>query len=152
IDAYNALAFAHSRGVLHRDLKPANILLGPFGETLIVDWGLAKPMDLPDESEGPSVPALRPSLAGDSTLTATGSALGTPGCMSPEQAAARLERLGPPSNIYSLGATLYCILTGRAPIDERDIDEALHKTREGQFPPPRQVQREVDAALEAICL
>jgi tetratricopeptide (TPR) repeat protein len=152
LDVCNALAYAHSRGVLHRDLKPANILLGPFGETLIVDWGLAKPMDLPDESDGPSVSPLRPSLAGDSTLTQTGSALGTPGYMSPEQAAGRLERLGPTSDVYSLGATLYCILTGRAPIAEREVDRALQKARDGDFPPPRQVQRDVDAALEAICL
>jgi serine/threonine-protein kinase len=152
LDACNALAYAHSRGVLHRDVKPANILLGPFGETLIADWGLAKPMDLPEEGEGPSVGALRPSLAGDSTLTATGSELGTPGFMSPEQAAGRLERVGPPSDVYSLGATLYCILTGRAPIDEQDIDRALRRARDGDFPPPGQVRREVDAVLEAICL
>jgi WD40 repeat protein/serine/threonine protein kinase len=152
IDVCNALAYAHSRGVLHRDLKPANILLGPFGETLIVDWGLAKPMDRPDEAGSPSVSALRPSLAGDTTLTQTGSALGTPGFMSPEQAAGRVDRVGPPSDVYSLGATLYCVLTGRAPIDERDVDQALRKAREGEFPPPRQVHREVDPGLEAICL
>jgi eukaryotic-like serine/threonine-protein kinase len=152
IDVCNALAYAHSRGVLHRDIKPSNILLGPFGETLIVDWGLAKPMDQPDESDDLSVPALRSSLAGDLVLTETGSTLGTPGFMSPEQAAGRLECLGLPSDVYSLGATLYCILTGRAPIDERSIDEALRKARDGDFPPPRQVRREVDAALEAICL
>ncbi len=151
-DICNALAYAHSRGVLHRDLKPANILLGPFGETLIVNWGLAKPMDGPDEAGSQSVSALRPSLAGDSTLTQTGSALGTPSFMSPEQAAGRLDRVGPPSDVYSLGATLYCVLTGRAPIEEPDIDEALRKAQSGDFPPPRQVQREVDATLEAICL
>jgi serine/threonine-protein kinase len=152
VDVCNALAYAHSRGVLHRDLKPANILLGPFGETLIVDWGLAKPMDRPQDARDGSVSALRPSLAGDSTLTQTGAALGSPGYMSPEQAAGRPDRLGPASDVYSLGATLYCVLTGRAPIEERDIDKALQKARDGDFPPPRQVHGEVDAALEAIGL
>src|SRR5262249_2340427 len=145
IDVCNALAYAHSRCVLHRDIKPANILLGPFGETLIVDWGLAKPMDRSPDAGDPSALALRPSLAGDSTLTQTGSALGTPGFMSPEQAAGRLDQLGPPSDVYSLGATLYCVLTGRAPIEQRDVDQALKKARDADFPLPRQVHREVDA-------
>ncbi len=152
IDVCNALAYAHSRGVLHRDLKPANILLGPFGETLIVDWGLAKPMAGPDLAGSKSVAALRPSLAGDLALTQTGSALGSPGFMSPEQAAGQVDRVGPPSDVYSLGATLYCVLTGRAPIEERDIEKALQKAQAGDFAPPRQVQREVDGGLEAICL
>ena len=152
IDVCNALSYAHSRGVLHRDLKPANILLGPFGETLIVDWGLAKPMEGPDLAGSKSVSALRPSLAGDMTLTQTGSALGSPGFMSPEQAAGQVDRVGPPSDVYSLGATLYCVLTGRASIEERDIEKALQKAQASDFAPPRQVRREVDAGLEAICL
>jgi eukaryotic-like serine/threonine-protein kinase len=152
VDACNAMAYAHSRGVLHRDIKPANILLGPFGETLIVDWGLAKPMEGPDEAGGASDSALRPSLAGDATLTQTGSALGSPGFISPEQAAGWANRVGPPSDVYGLGATLYCVLTGRASIEERNIDQALRKAQAGDFPSPRQVRPEVDAGLEAICL
>jgi len=152
IDVCNALAYAHSRGVLHRDLKPANILLGPFGETLVVDWGLAKAIEGPDLAASQAASALRPSLAGESRLTQTGSALGTPGYMSPEQAAGLLDRVGPPSDVYSLGATLYCVLAGRAPIEEREIDKALQKAQASDFAPPRQVQREVDAGLEAICL
>src|SRR5262249_3451241 len=81
VDVCNAIAYAHSRGVLHRDLKPANIMLGKYGETLVVDWGLAKVLGKADvgATEGALV------RSGDSTLTQTGKALGTPAFMSPEQ-------------------------------------------------------------------
>jgi tRNA A-37 threonylcarbamoyl transferase component Bud32 len=107
----NAVAYAHSRGVLHRDLKPGNIMLGTHGETLVVDWGLAKVMSRP---EGPVVPVATLALPLSSVLKPTqlGSALGTPAYLSPEQAAGRVDELGPASDIYSLGATLYHLLTG----------------------------------------
>ena len=121
IDVCNAIAYAHSRGVLHRDLKPGNIMLGKYGETLVVDWGLAKAIGRPRRRRrgsppsgrcGPPRPAARPRRS-------PASALGTPAYMSPEQAAGRLDRLGPASDVYSLGATLYCLLTGRAPLRRR---------------------------------
>jgi serine/threonine-protein kinase len=105
----NTLAYAHSRGVIHRDLKPANIMLGKYGETLVVDWGLAKAgvnEPAPSASEGLPEPTLVPLLA-DGIETQAGAALGTPAYMSPEQAAGRLDLLGPAGDIYSLGATLY---------------------------------------------
>jgi eukaryotic-like serine/threonine-protein kinase len=155
IDVCNAIAYAHSRGVLHRDLKPGNIMLGKYGETLVVDWGLAKPLDqgesMGDSEEG----RLRPLSAVGSAQTVSGSAVGTPQYMSPEQAAGRLDQLGPASDVYSLGATLYCLLTGQAPYVDSPglgIGEILQKVQGGNFPPPRQVKRTVPAALEAICL
>src|SRR5689334_1903404 len=72
--------------------------------------------------------------------------------MPPEQAAGRLEELGPPSDVYSLGATLYCLLTGQAPFQGGDRGEVLRRAQRGEFPPPRQVKREVPAALDAVCL
>jgi serine/threonine protein kinase len=151
----NAIAYAHSRGVLHRDLKPGNIMLGEFGETLVVDWGLAKAGvggagDEKGESlERTTEPMLSPT---DSDLTRTGQALGTPAYMSPEQAAGRLDQMGAASDIYSLGATLYYVLTGQAPFAKSDVGDVLNKVQKGDFLPPRQRNRQVPAALEAICL
>ena len=113
LDVCNAIEYAHSRGVLHRDIKPANVIVGKHGETLVVDWGLAK-------ATGKSQPGalertLLPSSASGSAETLPGAALGTPAYMSPEQAAGDLDKLGPRSDVYSLGATLYCLLTGKAP-------------------------------------
>jgi serine/threonine-protein kinase len=152
VDVCNAVAYAHGRGVLHRDLKPSNAILGSYGETLVVDWGLAKPTGRGVKEGGGVEETLRPASAADSAPTRLGSVLGTPGYMSPEQAAGRLEELGPASDVYSLGATLYCLLTGKAPFEGRDVGEVLRKVQKGEFPPPRQVKREVPPALEAVCL
>jgi serine/threonine-protein kinase len=149
----NALAYAHTRGVLHRDIKPANIMLGGFGETLVVDWGLAKTLDKPEtECEGDLRP-LRPfSASASGTHTMQGSAVGTPNFMSPEQAEGANDRVGPASDVYSIGATLYTILTGRPPFHEPQLALLLNKVKQGQFPRPRAVNSEVPQALEAICL
>jgi serine/threonine protein kinase len=150
LDVCHAIEYAHSRGVLHRDLKPGNVMLGPCGETLVVDWGLAKALGRGDAKA--AVPPLQPSLSGDSTMTQAGEALGTPAYMSPEQAAGRLDQLGPASDVYSLGATLYHLLTGRAPVAGQDVAEVLRRAQRGEFPRPREVKRDAPPALEAVCL
>ncbi len=150
IDTCNAVAYAHSRGVVHRDLKPENIMLGRFGETLVVDWGVAKATPGPrGEGDGPHPP--RPSPA-DASMTLPGSVIGTPRYMSPEQAAGDLERVGPASDIYSLGTILYCLLVGHAPFRDGDVPSVLDRVRRGIFPAPRRLRRSVDPTLEAICL
>ncbi len=152
VDVCNTIAYAHSRGVLHRDLKPGNVMLGPYGETLVVDWGLAKPIGRPEGAALITEGTLRPSSGSGLTPTQMGSAVGTPAFMSPEQAAGRLDELGPASDVYSLGAMLYSLLTGRAPFADADLGTMLRKVEAGEFPPPRQVNRTVPPALEAVCL
>jgi serine/threonine-protein kinase len=149
----NTLAYAHSRGVVHRDLKPANIMLGDYGETLVVDWGLAKRVDLAGETQPPGGDC-SPSHPRDDGEdgTATGDVLGTPAFMSPEQAAGRPDAIGPASDIYGLGATLYALLTARPPFAGGSVRELLQKVEHGDFAPPRQLRPDIPRALEAICL
>ncbi len=170
VNVCHTVAYAHSRGVLHRDLKPANVLLGPYNETLIVDWGLAKvlrrgqePGDLPaversDELQPRSVPRpgriVSPLGQSSSTETVAGSAFGTPAFMSPEQAEGQLDRLSPASDVYSLGAVLYTLLCGRPPFESAwcEVTTLLARVKNSEFPPPRQVNPRVPRPLEAICL
>jgi tetratricopeptide (TPR) repeat protein len=148
-DVCNAIDYAHSRGVLHRDIKPANIVVGRYGETLVVDWGLAKATGKSDPSAGERT--LVPSSASGSSDTLPGSALGTPAYMSPEQAEGDLDRLSAQSDVYSLGATLYCLLTGKPPFGGDAVD-VIRAVQRGDIRPPRQVDPSIDPALEAICL
>ena len=151
MDVCNAIDYAHSRGVIHRDIKPANIIVGKYGETLVVDWGLAKPMGRVEPGTESGERLLMPSSASGSSETLPGSALGTPAYMSPEQAEGQLERLGPRSDVYSLGATLYCLLTGQPPFTG-DVVDVIRAAQKGEFRPPRQLDPSIDPALEAICL
>jgi serine/threonine-protein kinase len=154
LDVCNAIDYAHSRGVLHRDLKPGNVMLGKFGETLVVDWGLAKSMGRPEAVTTATLDdrTLIPQSGSNLRGTELGARLGTPAYMSPEQAAGRIGELGPASDVYSLGATLYCLLTGRTPFTEPDLPELLRKVERGEFSPPRKLKGWIDPALEAICL
>src|SRR5262249_56999853 len=116
-----------------------NVMLGHYGETLIVDWGLAKALgDNPVQSGADATvePAVVPGLV-DGIQTQAGAALGTPAYMSPEQALGRLDQLGPASDIYSLGATLYTLLTGRPPVEGQDTAEVLGKAQRGHWLAPR---------------
>lgn len=150
VAACHAVAYAHSQGIVHRDLKPSNIMLGPYGETLVIDWGLARAV--PNTPTGDAEP-LTPCSAGDRIAeTQPGELLGTPAFMSPEQAAGRADRVGPASDIYSLGATLYVLLTGATPFADTSPQKLLQCVREGHFPPPRERAADVPRALEAVCL
>jgi serine/threonine protein kinase len=137
----DAVGFAHARGVLHRDLKPANIMVGPFGEVLVMDWGLAKilggEISHRAQEADPEATVLekpkRTNIAGDATevsvVTGHGTVMGTPGYMSPEQARGDVEHLDARSDIFSLGALLRFLLAGQAegvPMPEvRRLDKAL---------------------------
>ena len=131
LDVCNAIDFAHSRGFLHRDIKPDNIIVGRYGETLVVDWGLAKSLGRTEAGSQSGEQTPLPYSVSGSAETIPGSALGTPAYMSPEQAEGDLARLGPPSDVYSLGATLYCLLTGKPPLEGNDIRRAARRRAEG---------------------
>ena len=146
----DALAFAHAKGVIHRDLKPENVMVGEFGEALVMDWGLAKRVGRSQESEvrsqeiAPSVvtdpqtenltPDSRPLTPFSATLS--GTVMGTPQYMAPEQAAGRIEEMDARSDIFSLGGILYTILTLRPPVEGKTLDEVLQKVRNGDITSP----------------
>ena len=166
LDVCDAIAYAHSRGVLHRDLKPGNVMLGNFGETLVVDWGLAKSLkssEQPERSgEGQASAELDSETDGtnefasesDSGVNPTrmGDRMGTPAYMPPEQAGGRLNELGPRSDVYSLGATLFTLLTGKPPYHDGDVETVLDHVQKGDFTRPRKICPWIHPALEAICV
>ena len=137
----DAIAFAHSRGVIHRDLKPENLMLGDFGSVLVMDWGLAKIIGKQDRTG--AAPSMRSSIhlagsgAASSALGSTqaGTIMGTPQYMPPEQARGEIETLDQRADIYSLGAILYHILTLRPPVSGADAMEVIAKVARGEIEP-----------------
>lgn len=134
------IAYAHRKGVVHGDIKPANVVVGNFGEVFVVDWGLAR-----DDSVEAATDA-----TDDSSGAKPGQLSGTLGYMSPERASgADISEL---SDVYSLGATLYQILTDELPYDGESVPEILVKVQAGKFKPPREINPAVPRALDAVCL
>ena len=129
-----AVHFAHQRHIVHRDLKPGNILLTPDGQPKITDFGLAKRLDAVGSQ------------------TQTGSVLGTPNYMAPEQASGHGKEIGPATDVYALGAILYEMLTGQPPFHAESAFDTILQVLEQQPPRPRHFNRSIDASLEAICL
>jgi tetratricopeptide (TPR) repeat protein len=146
------IAYAHSRGIIHRDIKPGNILLGKFGETLVVDWGIARPFGRTEAERSTGEETLMPPQEEGKGNTRMGLAIGTPEYMSPEQAAGRLDVMGPASDIYSLGATLYTLLTRKPSITGANDAEKLQKVQQGDFQRPSELHSHIPKELEAICL
>jgi serine/threonine-protein kinase len=151
----HAVAYAHSRGVLHRDLKPQNVVLGDFGEVIVLDWGLAKVL-ASGTREGAEFPGDGPAVAvtgeGSQDETIAGQVLGTPAYMAPEQAEGRLDRLDARTDVYGLGAVLYEVLTGRGPFAGEDTQAVLRRVIHDPPDRPRAVVPGTPAALEAVCL
>lgn len=144
-----ALGYAHSRGVLHRDLKPQNVMIGRYGEAIVIDWGLAK-----FEAEIEPTVSLSQIVVTDSgqvESTQTGQVLGTPGYMAPEQAAGRLDLIDVRSDIYGLGAILFEILTGHSPHEDKRGKGILQLIAEQPSPVARKLEPRVPLALDAIC-
>ncbi|MEM4202048.1 MAG: protein kinase [Candidatus Hadarchaeum sp.] len=151
VAACETVAYAHNRGIIHRDIKPENIMLGKYGETLVVDWGLAQFVGRDQKAKASGEKTLMPSLVpSDSRGADTGA--GTVGYIAPEQLPGSLIPATPACDIYSLGATLYTLVTGRPPFKSADGQLVWEKIRSGDFPRPRHLSRLCPPALEAICL
>ncbi|HEY0989810.1 MAG TPA: serine/threonine-protein kinase, partial [Kofleriaceae bacterium] len=139
--AAEAVAYAHERGIIHRDLKPSNILVGPFGETVVIDWGLAR-------IDGSVDDAPRAEPAADPLTTSFGSVLGTPRYMAPEQA--RGEIATRRSDVYALGAILYHTLTGLAPLSGDSVEAILERAARAEVRPLAEVAPGLPGDLIAI--
>jgi serine/threonine protein kinase/tetratricopeptide (TPR) repeat protein len=139
----DALAYAHGQGIVHRDLKPTNVLIGEFGETVVIDWGLAK-------ARGADEPAADASddHATDAALTMAGKALGTPSYMPPEQAAG--DAVDERADVYALGAMVYHVLAGAAPFSGGSSDELLARVLAG--PPPSLAERVPGVAPDLVTI
>lgn len=149
----NTIAYAHNRGIIHRDLKPENVIIGRYGETMVVDWGLAMPVDRDEAARASGEKTLFPSSHKVRQRQATDHGAGTPAYMSPEQALGQ-SSMSISSDVYSLGSILYKILCGKSPVD--GISGGLQRIREhisqGDWPHPGSIESNCPRPLEAVCL
>jgi eukaryotic-like serine/threonine-protein kinase len=158
----DAVAFAHTRGVLHRDLKPANVMVGSFGEVLVMDWGLAKILATPVDPTTQDSAAISTNGAADkSVVTGHGRVMGTPGYMSPEQARGEVELLDPRSDIFALGAVLRFLLSQKfAPGESGRVERALEaicakacaQEREGRYATVQEMAMDVSRYLDGLAV
>jgi serine/threonine protein kinase/formylglycine-generating enzyme required for sulfatase activity len=162
-----AMAYAHSRGVIHRDLKPANVMVGAFGEVYVMDWGLARiqgeedavESELAPDKDAELVQSDREDLRGQSPdssfMTMQGDIMGTPAYMAPEQARGAIAEMDERSDVYAIGAMLYELLAGRRPYstleENPNLIALLNMIREGSPLPVHEFHPEVPPELEAIC-
>lgn len=156
IDTCYAIAYAGARGIVHRDLKPQNIMVGDFGEVLVLDWGLAKKVGQPEEKREEREIELASVL--DDTATHHGGVIGTPAYMAPEQAAGRNESVDARTDVYGLGAVLFCILAGISPHRGnktknriKDTQDLLTRISVGATPSVRDLDPTIPRPLDAIC-
>ena len=149
-DLCHAIAYAHSKGVIHRDIKTANVMVGEFGETVVLDWGLAKVRDT--KELGPATASLDASLRTREDLTIAGSLMGTPAYMSPEQASGDIDRVDERSDVWSLGVVLFELLTGELPFSGRGVPEIARRITTETARVPRALNPRVPAELSSVCV
>lgn len=140
------LAYAHSHGVIHRDIKPSNIVIGAYGETFVLDWGIAKVRGLAADSAVTSAAAEHGNHS-----TRVGQVVGTPAYMSPEQADGRVNAIDERTDVFALGALLYHILTGHPPYEGGSADDAIARARRGDVVSIHRAARTAPKALRTIC-
>jgi eukaryotic-like serine/threonine-protein kinase len=153
-DLCQAMAYAHSRGVIHRDLKPLNVMVGEFGETVVIDWGIAKikgSQDIHQKDMAESVRQLQVGEAESTAKTVYGQTIGSVYYMPPEQAEGRMDQVDERSDVYALGAIMYIILTGRPPYAGMKAREFLEKVRAFPPKPIRDIEPAVPPELAAVC-
>jgi hypothetical protein len=150
VQVCQTVAYAHDRGAIHRDLKGSNVVLGDYGEVIVLDWGLAKLLGRPEGSTPLPAVALDPAEAHPPSLP--GAVLGTPSYMAPEQAAGRQDLVDRRTDVYGLGAMLYEVLTGRPPFAGADLEEVRRQVRTAPPADPRAVCPSAPPALAAVCL
>ena len=152
IKVCEATSYTHSKGIIHLDLKPSNIQISNYGEVLICDWGLSKVINW-EQSEQDNFMNDEAFFKADTLQTTLfGYIKGTPGYLSPEQARGSKTTKSYASDIYSLGAILYAILSKEAPISDNKLEVIIAKTIKGEIAPPRSIDKSIPTALEAICL
>jgi serine/threonine protein kinase len=144
------VAYAHSRGVIHRDLKGQNVIVGEFGEVVVLDWGLAKLVNRTDEEDQTPPVSMEHDAAWKTDLTLQGDTLGTPSYMAPEQAAGRIGLIDHRTDVYGLGAMLYHLLTGQPPFRGPTVAEVLRKVESEEPIPPQQLWAEAPPTLQAL--
>lgn len=160
-----AVSFAHSNGVIHRDLKPGNIMVGAFGEVLVMDWGVAKVLGnsanekstqrdfvLPPDSSGQTTVVSPDESEGSDIKTAFGTVLGTPSYMAPEQALGQISTHDQLTDVYALGAILFFLLTGKHPFGHSSMTEIREHFLRGKSLEARQEDLSIPRPLEAVCM
>lgn len=159
VDVCQTVAFAHSRNVIHRDLKGDNVILGDYGEVIVLDWGLAKQLDDAGQQteidEAVDVEATVTPIADEqqsASLTMHGDKLGTPAYMAPEQATGQIDQIDSLTDVYGLAAILYEILTGEPPFHGQSIVEILQQVIHSPPKPPSERNQSIAPELEQICL
>ena len=156
LDICQAIAYAHSRGVIHRDLKPENVALDNFGQVIVLDWGLAKILE--DSELGLRIDKNLGADLSTASQTLNGEVVGTPLFMAPEQASGDLDYVDKRTDVYGLGAILFAILTGHAPHEgsvnesKSSIQELLDRIATAKTPLPSEYDKNIPLELESICM
>ncbi|WP_372719577.1 protein kinase [Novipirellula sp.] len=152
VDVCNAVAYAHKRGVIHRDLKPSNVMISDFGETIVLDWGLAQSVAGPvaGQTKGNRQRDSGSAAEVSSMIEPDGTIVGTPAYMSPEQAAGDISNINQASDIYSLGVVLYSIIAARHPYHGQPVEKILQQVKQASFPDVRNIQPQTPSPLVSI--